>query len=237
MAGKLKKFLRDFLALEIVPGKKVRLPYWRNKRLVGGRWQQGPEGGKGTPAQLRRITLEKARQAGLDLTKMKASQIRKFMRQKRIGLDCSGFAFQVLQFLFPGFWRGLKKAPGRSKNPRRRFNAAALTSPANTVRVDKVENILPGDLIPFSFKGKKIDHVAVVVEKRPKQIIYAHSSQKTKVEGVHLGKIKIISSGQNLAEQEWEEKIKTGESLKKFALQPLKERGVRRIKYGAGKKE
>lgn len=224
-----KNFLDQFFALEIIPGKKVRIPYWRNKFFKSRGRIQGSFGGKGTPAQIKQATLKKARQTRIDLNKMTPFQIRSFMRQKRIGLDCSGFAFQVLNFLKPGFYKGLKKARGISPNPIRRFNTKVLTSDQNSQPVKKTKNIKVGDLIPVSFSNGKIDHVLIVVETSGKEIIYAHSSKKTKITGSHLGRIKIIDPSLGLEKQQWLEKTKKGVDLLEFACQPLRKLGVRRI--------
>lgn len=212
----LDEFLSSYFSLEIVAGKKVRIPYWRNRlKLKGLRRIQGPFGGKGTPTEIKKATLEKARKASLDLKNLSSAEISRFMKQKKIGLDCSGFAFQVLNFLFPGFWKGLKKAPGKSSNPVRRFNAWALTSKENTSAVRKVKNLRVGDLVAMSWKGK-VDHVLVVVDVSEKEIVYAHSSEKTKITGPHLGKIKIIDGDKGIDKQIWLEKNIDGVPLSKF---------------------
>ncbi len=226
----LKQFLNQFFSLEIA-GKKVRIPYWRNKFFLGGLKRiQGPFGGKGTPLQIKKATYQKAKESGVNLESLTSQQIRKFMEQKRIGLDCSGFVFQVLAFLKPNFWQKLAMAPGRSKNPQRRFNAAALTAGKNTLRISKISLMRIGDLIPVGFAQGKIDHVMIVVEKNEKEILYAHSSNKTKPSGPHLGKIKIIDPEKPLEEQKWQETLIDGRNLLELAKEPLKKIGVRRIK-------
>ena len=230
MESKLKRFLDNFFALPIA-GQKVRIPYWRNK-WIGLRRIQGPFGGKGTPAEIRRAVLQKARQAGIDLSQFSAPAISRFMRQKRIGLDCSGFAFQVLNFLQPGFWQGLAWAPGFSHNPRRRFNSWALTGEKNTLRVEPCwSEIRIGDIIPGQMESKdKIDHVLVVVGKEEKKIIYAHSSSKTNINGPHLGVIQIKSPAGGLWRQFWPERLKTGQSLLTVTEAPLRAMGIRRLR-------
>lgn len=227
MEKRLEEFLSSFFALEIVSGKRVRIPYWRNKITSRGR-VQGPFGGKGRPKEIRRITLKKAEETGIKLERMTTEEIREFMRRKRIGIDCSGFVFQILDFLFPGFWRGLKMAPGWSRNPIRRFNAAALTSKENTRPVKRLREIKTGDLIPLSFTGKRVDHVLVVVDKNKKEIVYAHSSSRTPNDGPHLGRIKIIDWGEDLKRQYWEEKTKEGKNLGEFLVGGR----ARRVKNG-----
>jgi len=229
MHSNLKGFLEHFFALEIIPGKKARIPYWQNKFYKDGKRIQGPLGGKGTPAEIKKAILSKAKENKVDLTQLSSEQIRSFMKQKKIGLDCSGFAFQVLNYLKPGFYRGLKKAEGRSLNPIRRFNAKVLTSKENSKRVEKTKDLKVGDLIPVSFDDQAIDHVMIIVGISKKEIIYAHSSSKGKITGPHLGKIKITSPEEVLEKQLWLEKTKQGLRLLEFACQPLKNLGVRRV--------
>lgn len=213
---KLDDYLASFFSLEIVPGKKVRIPYWRNRITCGGLSRiQGPFGGKGTPSQIKTATIDRAKKSAVELSKLTPAQIRKFMNQKRTGLDCSGFVFQVLDFLSPGFWKGLKKAPGKSSNPIRRFNAKALTSKENSVSVKRVEDIEVGDLVPLSWQGK-IDHVLVVIGVGSKEIVYVHSSQKTKITGPHKGKIEIINSKKGLDKQNWLERNQDGKLVSDF---------------------
>ncbi|MBL7078070.1 hypothetical protein ISS42_00195 [Candidatus Shapirobacteria bacterium] len=229
MNVKFDGFLDNFFALEIVPGKKIRIPYWRNKFFKNGKRIQGPFGGKGTPAQIKRASIKKAREGKISLNQLSSAQIRTFMKQKKIGLDCSGFTFQVLNFLKPGFYKRFKKAPGISPNPIRRFNARALTSNQNSQPVKKTKNIKVGDLIPVSFSNGKINHVLVVVEAGSKEIIYVHSSSRGKITGPHLGKIKIIDPESGLEKQHWLEKTKKDLNLLEFASRLLIKIGVRRV--------
>ncbi|MFH1601517.1 MAG: hypothetical protein ABIB61_01000 [Candidatus Shapirobacteria bacterium] len=219
MEKNLKSFLNQYFALEIIPGKKIRIPYWRNKFPPWGGRIQGPYGGKGMPAQIKRITLKKAKQARINLTDLNSDQIRNFMKQKKIGVECSGFTFQVLNFLKPGFYKHLKKAPGISPNPIRRFNAAALTSAENSRPIKKVKEIQVGDLIAASFEKNIIDHVLIIVDISKKEIIYAHSSSQTPTSGPHLGKLKIANPSASPQELKFVEKTK----------RPLKILGIRRI--------
>ena len=231
MDSKIKYFLDNFFYLNI-ENKIVRIPYWRNKlNLKKVKRVQGPFGGKGTPEQIKSATLQKAKKLNVDLRKMTAKQIEKFMRQNRIGIDCSGFVFQVLNQLKPGFCKKLKKAPGKSSNPARRFNASAFTSDQNSIRVNgKISEIKVGDIIPVGLENGKITHVMVVVDTSPEEITYAHSSSKTQLEGPHLGKIIIEYPNEPLDKQRWEEELASGKSILSLAKEPLAKIGIRRIK-------
>ncbi len=207
MERKLQSFLNYFFNLEIA-AHRVRIPYWRNRFLVNGKRIQGPFGGKGIPGQIRSITLKKAKQKKISLKRMSSEEVHAFMRSQKIGLDCSGFVFQVLAFLKPKFWKKLQWGSGKSLNPIRRFSAADLTSERNSKSILKTGEIRKGDLIALSLDNKsgKIDHILIVVDVSPKKIIYAHSSTKTKVTGPHLGEIKIANPDLALEKQNWQEK-------------------------------
>lgn len=231
MDSKIKYFLDNFFYLNI-ENKIVRIPYWRNKlNLKNAKRIQGPFGGKGTPEQIKSATMQKAKKLNVNLKEMTAKQIEEFMEQNRIGIDCSGFVFQFLNQLKPGFWKKLKKAPGRSSNPARRFNASALTSDQNSIRVDnRIDAIRVGDIIPVSLENDKITHVMVVIDISPQEILYAHSSSKTQVEGPHLGKIIIEYPNEPLNKQRWEEELSSGKSILSLVRKPLTKIGIRRIK-------
>lgn len=231
MDSKIKYFLDNFFYLNI-ENKIVRIPYWRNKlNLKKAKRIQGPFGGKGSPGQIKSATLQKAKKLNVNLKKMTAKQIEEFMKQNRIGIDCSGFVFQFLNQLKPGFWKKLKKAPGISNNPVRRFNASALTSDQNSFRVNgKISEIKVGDIIPVGLKNGKATHVMVVIDVTPEEITYAHSSSKTQIEGPHLGKIIIDYPNEPLHKQRWEEKLASGKSILSLAKEPLAKIGIRRIK-------
>jgi len=203
----LREYLDQYLNLEIVPGKRVRVPYWLNKYGAGDLQRiQGPFGGKGTPNEIKKATLEKAKTLGVNPSEMPPSEIKKFMKENRIGVDCSGFVFHILNFIKPGFWKTLKMAPGRSPNPARRFNAAALSSPDNSIKVGKTKDVRVGDLIPVSAEGDGgIDHILIVVGVSHDHLVYAHSSSRTTIKGPHLGKMMITKPMGNLRDQQWQE--------------------------------
>ena len=229
MEPALAQFMENFTALPIA-GKKVPIPYWRNRFYANGRRIQGPFGGKGTPAEIRRATLKKAEKLGFGLSEMTVSEIRRFMREKKIGLDCSGFAFQILDFLRPGFWRGLQKAPGSSPKPIRRFNSRALTNGRNSRRIGPIwQNIKVGDIIPAAFT-QRLDHVMVIVDVGKKAIEYAHSSGSTIVSGPHRGRIYLRDSRQPLWRQQWPEQLKSGSPLLGKVQPVLEKIGIRRLR-------
>lgn len=187
MGSSLKKFLDQFLNFQVL-GKKVVIPYWMNKLE---KKIYGPFGGKGTPEEILKATFAAAKKEKADLEKLDSGEIYLLMKRNRIGLDCSGFAFQILDFLDRE--RGgdgiSDDVVGVDGGGIRKTNAEALTNDFNTVPVGETEEIKIGDLMRFS-EGK---HVAVVVGVRENEITYAHISGFTRIEGPHLVKIKVAN--------------------------------------------
>jgi len=207
-------------------GKEIVCPYWKNnlRRMIFG-----PFGGKGKPGQIVEATKKEAEKARIDLNKMREKEILKFMKRKKIGIDCSGFVFWLLEAL------------DREKGGRgigllaRKTNVKLLTSDKVSLAVESLPKIKVGDLIRLN-EGK---HLAIVISLKKKadgelvEIEYAHSSNQTFLPGVHLGKIKIVGPGQPLEKQIWLEKTKRGRNYGKNFYLPSEGDSIRRLKLWA----
>jgi len=196
-------------------GKKIVCPYWMNNLEKG---IYGPIGGKGRPEEVVNAVKEAAKEEKIDLNRMPAEEIVLFMKAKRIGVDCSGFVFWMLDELDKekggnGIANDIPGAEG--KVIKARANTRMLTDDKVSLPVEKVKEIKVGDMIRMR-RGR---HVAIVlsVERNPSGIIksieYAHSSNAgTKVSGVHKAAIKIVDSNKGLREQKWLERTINEES-------------------------
>lgn len=199
MEQALAKFLDQFFNFKVF-GKKVTIPYWSNKL---DKKIYGPYGGKGTPKEILEATIEASKKENVNLKRMTSGQIYAFMKKNRIGLDCSGFAYQIFDFLdHQKGGDGIENsAVGVGGTGIRKTDADSLTNNINTLPVATYSQIKTGDLLRLDGGG----HVAVIVKNSPSEIVYAHISGKTKIEGPHLGKIKIIEKKKGLEEQVWSE--------------------------------
>lgn len=220
----LEQFLDQFFNFEVA-GKKVTLPYWRNDL---GKGISGPCGGKGTPSQIHEAVLQAAASARRDVAQMSGEQIYALMRENRIGLDCSGFAYQILDFLDQqhggdGIADKVQGVRGRGVG---RTNADALTNEVNTVPVPDLTQARVGDLIRLAGGG----HVVVITQVDKKLITYAHISQKTQAEGPHLSRIEIVEPEAGLEGQRWLEMAKDGTNYGNKCFSVTKGDGVRRLK-------
>lgn len=196
-----------------VGGKEVVCPYWMNNLEKG---IYGPIGGKGTPVEIVSTTNEHAISEKVDLNKMDVEAIDLFMRACRIGVDCSGFVFWMLNELdLEKGGNGIAdNIPGSTgKVIKARASVAMLCSDNVSRVVEKINEVKIGDMIRLR-RGK---HIAIItkIKKDSEGVIeieYSHSSDITRVKGVHAGKIKIINEFSGLGDQEWEETIEEGVS-------------------------
>jgi len=228
-----------YLALSI-GDKKITCPYFNNKKS-GVRAGLRVMIGKGSPEDIvEEITLLALRKK-IDLKKLDTTQLRNFLIENNVGIECSGFVFHVLNAEIHakkntslGHILSFKK----SKNPLR-FLLQKLRPAENTsvqVLADKqnsheisLDKIRPGDMIIMIGFKKSIgarDHVLLVteVEENPptqssagqRKITYTHSlhwDRDTALEhGIKQGQITITNKTNNLITQTWVESGKKDEA-------------------------
>lgn len=202
--------------------KRLRTTYWRDRRKL-----LGFLGGKGRPDELENAIVMEVNKRELDLTTMTEHELRAFMKQAKIGVDCSGLVYQLLTAFDSSFENKVVPTPGGKPDNDKRFrtNADTLTNEQNTVTVDKLSDIRFGDLIRMD--GGR--HVLIVVQVTDDMIRYAHSSDMTKTTGVHIGRIKIENPELGLEQQHWMEKTVRGGTFRE-KYDPSKGDGVFRLK-------
>lgn len=231
----IEKLLDQYLHLPIA-GKKIRCSYWIDK-IEKGIW--GPFGGKGKPEQIVKATLETARKQKIDIGKLSSMNLKEFMKQNRIGIDCSGLAYWLLDVLDRekggnGLQDDIPDVKGRFLWPLYklpRTSVQMLTSNEASVPINKVSNVKVGDMVRL--QGGR--HCAVIIRMKKakdqiKELIYVHSSNLTEVKGVHVDKILINNPERELAKQTWIERTTKGENYGQKYFRPEKGDGVRRLK-------
>lgn len=239
----LQQLADQYINFEVA-GKRVKIPY-----ILGfGRWQFWNTSGKGSPEMIRKALIAEARFHDLDLEKADIFAIYDFMRLHRIGIDCSGLVYHVLDAFiqaklslplskilvrYPGLLGKLERTILAYKRFRR-ISAKTLTSPLNTTEVYAVKDIQIGDLIRIS---RERDHVLIVTRithdenDTITQVEYAHSSSvNTQMRGPHYGYITIKDAQKGLDAQEWLENTKRNENYGKEFYRPDLGDSVRRLK-------
>lgn len=211
-------------------GKEIVCPYWMNdlERDI-----YGPLGGKGKPEEIITAVEETAKERKIDLSLFNEEQIIEFMEINKIGVDCSGFVFWMLDvFDKESGGDGIANdIPGsQGKFIKARANVRMLTEKNISTFIESVFDIQVGDMIRLG-KGK---HVSIVIslkkDKNGFEILYAHSSDLTLQAGVHSAKIIVNSNSSKLELQTWEENDKNGNNYLEVAYFPEDCDGIYRLK-------
>lgn len=138
----------------------------------------------------------------------------KFLKKNNIGIDCSGLICHLLNFYL------------NSKLDVRKTSADMLTSHPISQQINSLDQVQTGDLIRLD--GGK--HVLFIVERVGDTIHYVHSSDRTKIRGVHLGTITIIDPRKNLNQQVWSDQTLSGQPYSSL-FNPADGDGVFRLKF------
>jgi hypothetical protein len=238
-----------------INGKRVQIPYC----IVGNKVEPSnhPESGrttkfsnyagKGTAEQINQALIQSAKKENLDLSTKTSAEITRFMIEQGIGIDCSGFVYNVLNeyfkktkhitldeiiFRFPGIMGSVENLLFRN-NRVRRCSAEVLTSDLNTIKISKVKDIQPGDMIRLTHPNWAGKHIAIIVEVSFDHIQYAHSSEYTQNKGPHTARINTLFPNEGLEKQEWLESTIEGNNYGKVAYIPERGDSIRRIKLYA----
>lgn len=226
---KSHQLLQAYLNLNF-DGVKVSCPYWINKV---DKKIRGPFGGKGLPGQLVLSAKRSAEKRGLKIGSFSKSQLLGFLKKERIGIDCSGFAYNFLNQMDKekggnGIADDLfKRKTFPDWNPAWRASVDVLTNKENSRELE-LKEVKIGDMIRI--KGGR--HMMVVVDISGKSIIYAHSSKVlTKKEGVHVAEILIRDLNTKLADQKWQEESQNGGNFGKESFSAAKGDSLRRFNW------
>lgn len=224
----LKLFIKDYLEMDI-SGINIHCPYWMNKMDSGKIIMRGFANGKGNKESIRGEILKRLNTLSLlDIFPLNAISIQKFAKRNRIGIDCSGLAYRILEELI------LLGYANKIINNLNEFyllginktNADIMTSNTYCKPISDICDSKLGDLIRIN-DGK---HVAVIIGRSNGQIEYIHSHDKTEEQGVHKGIIKILYPNHTLENQMWIEKLRNGDNFGRIKFHAAKGDGIYRLK-------
>ncbi|OGF99532.1 hypothetical protein A2Y99_03845 [Candidatus Gottesmanbacteria bacterium RBG_13_37_7] len=204
----------------------VNCPYWvniiRNNKVV----IRGYLNGKGEADIIKEELVTRLKQKKISSTNLE--EIRKFARRERIGIDCSGLAYRLIDKLLSLNYNGCKIniLADYYKETINRLNANVLTAKQFCIRIFKIKDAQIGDFIRM-VGGR---HICVIIKIEKNRLIYLHSSRLTKIQGAHEGEIVIKDRDADLNKQNWTEKTIQGQNfgIKYFHLN--KEDGIFRLK-------
>lgn len=218
--------VQNYLQLPLI-GTKVNAPYFNNQRSKV-RAGLAVQIGKGTPEEIALEAEVEARAKQFPISSAPEADIKKFLVEQNLGVDCSALAYYVLRYegivknnqdlqsslYFPqakSFFRKLIIKLRPSTN----VNVAVLGDDHNSRAISKKE-IQAGDLIFFWNTGldKKLNHVLIVTEVNENTVTYVHSfrwrNEGQYDHGVRTGTITWTNPDTSLLDDTWTEKNTTG---------------------------
>lgn len=264
LSEKAQKILNNYFNLPFEGFSGVRCPYFNNSRLKQ-RAQLRVLVGKGTPWEI----VEESKiisvqyHAGLfDKTghcclhnehtgeKITVDQLRKFLIDNNLGIECSGFVTQILRAHFLETKKFDIAHNFYIVSPRHFLRyLISFFRPIENIGVkhygddrnaDKIfwDKADCGDVIIMLETGSKnnINHILLITEKNNNTIKYAHArawnNEGKYGHGVSVGEIKIKNSKGSLLDQQWVENGFEGEKNETFIeAKQARILEVRRIKF------
>jgi len=241
-----QKAINDYLNLDI-EGKYVQSPYFINtnrkrdlRALVG----------KGTPQEMLMEARIWEKLKGVNFLEMSEQDLKSFLSDRGIGIDCSGFVTHVLNYSYKSkhnksIWSkfkipsyGIFSTLKYILRPVENLGAEVITSLENCIKID-LKNVMPGDLIRSKSIKLNGHHIMIVteVEKadniKVSKVTYVHSSPHfNENNGVKYGEIVVAEENNELQLQEWTEKdIKGNVPTLEGFLMNLEDNGLRRLKF------
>lgn len=210
--------------------KKINTPYFNN-RTSNLRGALRVLIGKGTAQEIIDETRIIALRDKLELENFDEIELVKFLTDHKLGIDCSGFVYYILDAELKTQGKRLKHILSfTSKKILRRLiarirnveNTNVLTLHENSIELP-LEQCAPGDMIISLRGGPQHDYSHVILitsvttdeSGKPLSLEYAHSyhwkSEGLYTKGIRKGVITIIDTTQTILEQTWTENGKNGE--------------------------
>lgn len=223
-----QKIINDYLSLPFEHQRAVSCPYYNNKRhIIHGGLRATI--GKGNPEDIVEEALIQSLRDKKNLKTMTAEEIKKFLVDHHMGVDCSAFVYHVLDAELRARGKGsIKKYLYFPfiKNPLRRLlakirtventNVKTLAHPTNSTPIE-LKNVQPGDFIVLLGGGHEHerDHIMLITDVKaennvPRTLEYAHSDQWPSDglydHGVRTGTVEIINLDDSILDQPWHER-------------------------------
>lgn len=205
------KLVEEFLNIQI--GKhKVSASFWMNNDpdlKDTEMFRAIPNGGKMCPSDIARVSIQLLTEKGLSSENMSSDQVRYFNRQNGIGVDCSGFSYQMTRKIYEeigGIDFDLKIVGVNNLHGITKVNSNFLTNDFNSLPIEDIIQIKPGDLI----RAMGGIHSLVVVSRSNDLLRCAHSSDGVPAVGVSTFDINIIEKNGGILDQYWSERNSNG---------------------------
>ncbi len=213
-----KSYTLDIYGNKTITPYRINIPYQEDRRKYG----------KSDPKELKENLIEIARNKNFDLKVAKSKEIRKFMKDNMLGVDCSGFVYHCLNYLLEKTQNTTMEELGFPKASS--TNALKLASNEFTVPIKDIKDIKTGDMIIFH-KGSEEDiaHILLVQNATKDKITYIQSTSQGEDDGVKKNTIIITDPEKGLESQKWTEVFPDGTKRVQY-FNTNSGDGVRRLK-------
>ncbi len=229
------------------------VPYFNNK-TAHQRMALGARIGKGSPKdildEVQSIIVKDRISANL----LEDKTLKKILTDNNIGIDCSGFAYFVLNEASReagkesiGMHISFVDAHGffgkiRSKlRPVENCNVATFAHEKNSRLISmKDEAVMPGDIITMTDDSNERDHILIIHEvdserSRPVKLYYSHAiaypEDGVYGTGIKQGVIEITDPNKSIAEQRWIENSLEGMANRLFTRAQKSKTELRRLNW------
>lgn len=218
------KIIENYLHLPF-PQKDISCPYFNNRHAkVRGALRAVI--GKGTPQDIVDEAQIFALKEKTDLEKLSNQDLKKFLVEHNLGVDCSGLVYHVLDtelqktqkkslkqlLYFPHAKNFIRKFLVKLR-PAENCSVTTLANEKNTIKID-LKNVEPGDIIIILQTGIHYDYNHVLLihkidyEKNiPQKIYYTHSLQYPHDgkynHGVRQEEIEVTNVQKSISQQNW----------------------------------
>jgi hypothetical protein len=229
------------------------IPYYNNK-VAARRAALRVEVGKGSPKDIFEEITHRALAEKVDVSLLDSENLKKFLVNSNLGIDCSGFAYYILNeeslsrgkgtldkhIHFIHASNSLTRFIAKFK-PQTNIDVLTFADDANS-RKSVFKEIEPGDIITMlgGPDGGERNHILVInqVEYQnfvPITIHYVHAiawpTDGKYGHGIHDGRIEIIDPNKPIIEQRWIENEKTGEENYTFSRAQKSTTEVRKLNW------
>ena len=250
LSPEAQKVIEKYLWLPL--GSGCQTPYFNNKRkkIRGGLRALV---GKGLPEEIAEEAEMFSIRERIGIKKMASADLKKFLIERNLGIDCSGLAYHILEAeslakvgkslrktVTP--WNGFKRRVIHFFRPSENSGVSTFSHSKNSIAVSEKE-IKAGDFISLIGTGveKKYNHMMVIesveTDGDAKKINYIHSYMWPEDglynHGVRRGSI-AIKADAPIISGHWSEKEKTGKNNYTFlSAQKAKDISIRRLRVFA----
>lgn len=229
-----------------IGGKHVRCPYFNNKKkTVRGGLRSLI--GKGSPEEIVEEAELFAVREKANLSLLSREEIRNFLIEHNLGIDCSGYAFHYYQEIFKkqgkNFAASISWASKKSLlrkiisrlRPAENCGVRTFADKNNSFEVP-LNEVRAGDFIVALTDADSVtaDHIFMITERKGNVLSFTHAiawpKDGTNGHGVHNGKIEIINPEEPVHQARWTDDSLAEEEYSLYLNKVAAGMSVRRLK-------